>query len=129
VCLTFDGWTSVANNAFLAVTGHFVPDASCVVESVVLCLIDASKFTHSGKEYAAKIQSDVIQKFHFNDNGVSIVCVTTDNAANMISTASALQVKHMPCYVHSIQLVINDILFPSLKVASNEIESLNKYVC
>ena len=101
VSLTFDGWTSGANNSFLAVTGHFLPTGTCTVESVVLCLIDSSMVAHSGVEYAAKIRCDVTEKLKFAENNISIVCATTDNAANMLTTAENLKIKHMPCYTTS----------------------------
>ena len=49
------------------------------------------------------------------ENGVTIVCATTDNASNMVATARELAIKHMPCYSHTLQLVVTDLFFPSSK--------------
>lgn len=99
-------------------TGYFVPDECTVIESVLLCLIDSSEIDHSAVEYARKIRQEVIEKFELVKNNVTIICATTDNAANMIATARELKIKSMPCYAHTLQLVINDILFPPKKKTS-----------
>ena len=114
ISLTFDGWTSKANVAFLAVTGHFIPADSDNIESVVLSLINASDVCHSGVEYAKKIRECVIKKFKFVENNVQIICCTTDNAGNMQTTAAELKIKNMPCYSHTMQLVVTCVLFAKM---------------
>jgi len=102
------------------VTGHFVPNRSTRIESVSHGLIDCSEIEHSAVQYAKKIREAVIEKFELDKNNITVVGATTDNAANMIATAAELKIKWMPCYAHTLQLVINDILFPKKKVLQTE---------
>jgi len=99
---------SSAIRSYLAVTGHFLPSNAVKIESTVLCLIDSND-AHSAKEYASKIKTEVIQKLKFKENGVTIACSTTDNATTMIAVAKELNIKHIPCYAHTLQLAISDI--------------------
>lgn len=100
--------------------GHFLPESSEKIESVVICLIDASK--SSGIEYAHRIRSAVIEKFCMRENNVKIIAATTKNTANMLTTAAELRIKHMPCYVHSVHLFVDDILY------GEQMENLFEYV-
>lgn len=101
VAITFDGWTSTAGTSFLTVSGHFIPEKQYEIETATLCLINSSAVAHSGEEYAQKIKCDVIEKLKFVENNIEIVCATTDNARNMITTTTKLGIKHLGCFDHT----------------------------
>lgn len=58
----------------------------------------------------------MLQKYNFN-----LVAAVTDNAANMIATCRLLQVPHIPCSAHTIQLVVNSAILKS-KSKSSQVE-------
>jgi hypothetical protein len=62
------------------------------------------------------IEESVLQKYNFN-----LVAAVTDNAANMIATCRLLQVPHIPCSAHTIQLVVNSAILKS-KSKSSQLE-------
>ena len=123
LAITFDGWRSVALIDFLLVTGHYLPRGSITIESAALQLIDCSDIDHTAEMYAKKIEDEVISRFKLIENDVTIVCATTDNAANMIATAKELKIRHMGCYSHTLQLAVNDLLDPKKKKQSAPSES------
>ncbi len=133
ITITFNVWTSKANESYLVVTGHFVAKDSDNVEAVVISLTNSTEIKHSDKEYCKKIEEDIFQKLKFDDHNVVIAYTTTNGASNMKKTASILQVKHMPCYAHTLQLILNDILYPSPKIQSELAKDFEfeiyKYVC
>ncbi len=112
----------MATQSYLTVTGHFVAEDSNDVESVVLGLVDSND-VHSAKDYAKKIKEEIVDKLKFDANGVTISGATTDNAATMIAVTRELNIKHLPCYAHTIQLVISDILYPKKKKKKDDVES------
>lgn len=104
MAVTMDGWTSIAKDSYMAVTGHFLYCGA--LTQCLLGLINTSNITHSGKNLSSILHSEVFANY----SQVHIVCATTDNAANMIATAQKLKVKHNPCFAHSLQLVVNSAI-------------------
>ncbi len=47
---------------------------------------------------------------------IEITCAVTDNAANMITTCTKLQLKHMGCFMHTLQLVIRTAMRKDLDI-------------
>ncbi|XP_052858297.1 zinc finger BED domain-containing protein 4-like [Drosophila gunungcola] len=82
VSITCDLWTSSANDSFLTVTSHFV---------------------HNYELYFANI---LIDWNIFNKT----VCIVTDNASSMLKACAILQIQNLPCFAHTINLVVQDAL-------------------
>ncbi|XP_049300633.1 E3 SUMO-protein ligase ZBED1-like [Anopheles funestus] len=100
VSLTADCWTSINNDNFCAVTAHFINN------KYELCsyLLECSDFsiTHTGKNIADWITT-VTNTFEISDKLFTLV---TDNATNMKSAATILNLSHLPCGAHTLNLVV-----------------------
>ncbi|KMQ90940.1 zinc finger bed domain-containing protein 1-like protein [Lasius niger] len=99
--ITFDGWTSIAKQSYLTITGHFIFESK--LQAALLNFIHVSDVSSTAENLKFLIQGKVLKVYP----NVALVCAVTDNAANMIATCEKLKVKHIPCGAHSIQLVIN----------------------
>ena len=80
VSLTSDLWTSVANNGYISLTGHFIKDWTLCSKTLATRIIDER---HSGVNIAKAI-CDIASDFEIE----SISCLVTDNAANMSVAAN-----------------------------------------
>ncbi|XP_055522726.1 E3 SUMO-protein ligase ZBED1-like [Wyeomyia smithii] len=85
ICLTSDGWTSVTNTGFYALTAHFI-DRNGEMKSY---LLECSEFTseHTAENIAEWI-SNVLRKFEIE---YKITAIVTDNASNMHSLNLVVQ--------------------------------------
>lgn len=111
----------------MAVTGHFVC-AQGQLRAVLLKLIDVTDLRHDAVSLSEAIRTQVLE-IH---NNVNVVCAVTDGAANMLATTNLLKVKHLPCFAHKIQLVVNGALLSESGkknvevVNSNDVENIQK---
>lgn len=76
---------------------------------MVLRLVQSGP-NHCADTIAAIIKEEVLNVYFPDENKCEIVCATTDNAANMIATTAKLKIKHMGCFAHTVQLVVNKSL-------------------
>ncbi|XP_017470506.1 PREDICTED: zinc finger BED domain-containing protein 1-like [Rhagoletis zephyria] len=97
--ITTDCWTSRANEAYITVTCHFV---SAVLATKPL----QDNSNHSAQNIAASLRV-VFDEWNIFSK---ISAITTDNASSMIKTCELLQKKHLPCFAHTINLVVQDCL-------------------
>ncbi|XP_060665330.1 E3 SUMO-protein ligase ZBED1-like [Drosophila nasuta] len=105
VAVTCDCWTSSANDAFLTVTCHFIDGfqfrtASLSTEK----LKDATN--HSAPNIAETLKG-VSEQFNVLDK---TVCIVTDNASAMLKACDILKIRNLPCFAHSLNLVVQDAL-------------------
>lgn len=96
VNLTTDGWTSLKNENYFAVTAHFI-DKNCHMKSYLLSCL---KFTgkHTSENIADALKT-IVSQWGLQDK---IVACTTDNAANMVRAVKLCQWLHIPCFTHSL---------------------------
>lgn len=120
VCLTTDSWTSVNNESFTAITAHYL-DSKFQLKSILLeCLSFHSRHT---AENISRCLKDCVQNFNLEDK---IICCVTDNAANEVAAIRLCNWRHLPCFVHSLNLVVQQ----SLKEISNvtvKVKSIVEY--
>ncbi|XP_005110616.1 zinc finger BED domain-containing protein 4-like [Aplysia californica] len=104
VTLTTDIWTSRRTQAFITVTAHFMSPAwelmSCVLETPRIAE------AHTAANIAV-ILAEVMENWRIRDKVVAIV---TDNASNMVAAIEQLKIRHMPCFAHTLNLVVTDTL-------------------
>lgn len=101
--LTTDMWTSVAQRGFITVTGHYITK-----DWALKCKVLATRpidDKHTGKNIAQALLS-IKEEFHIKE----LVALTTDNAANMVVAGREAEVTRVPCFSHTLQLVVNEIL-------------------
>lgn len=116
ICLTTDGWSSVNNESFMAVTGHFI-DSKYDLQSV---LLEIQPFPAS---HTAENQADYLKKV-METWGIKgkIIFAVSDNASNISKALNILNLRSMGCFAHTINLVVKD----GLKVNESVVILLDK---
>jgi len=105
VAITTDAWTSAARDAYLGITCHFIGEtASCF--NLVSAALDAVPILEDETAESLKtILSAVFEEWGITDK---VKCIVTDNAAAMIKAAQLLKIRHLPCFAHTLNLVIKN---------------------
>lgn len=106
ISFTTDIWTNNSNHSFISLTAHCINKK---FESQVLILRVAP---FSGSHTAgriAEIIADVLQDFEIPPYKVHTF--VRDNGANMVKGITETGYSAVPCFLHTLQLVIHDILF------------------
>ncbi|XP_029316992.1 zinc finger BED domain-containing protein 1-like [Cottoperca gobio] len=101
VSLTADMWTSMNMEAYLAVTCHYVDKESHELHTTVLGV------QHFPQKHTAENMATV-KKSLMEEWGIAakVRCLVTDAAANMISCARMLQIRHTICIAHTMNLIV-----------------------
>lgn len=105
VSITTDCWTSVANTPYIAVTVHFIDDQWNLRSACLSCAHFEVNHTYTNiSDMLTSILSD------WNLNIKNIACCTTDNGSNILKAMSYLQLTHISCFGHNINIGINRAL-------------------
>ncbi|EFN90112.1 Putative AC transposase, partial [Harpegnathos saltator] len=109
ICLTCDGWTNINNTSFYALTAHYI-DSNTQLKSH---LLECSKFNykHTGLNISQWIDK-IFKKFHIENK---ISAVVTDNAANIKFAINNLKLRHISCFAHSLNLVVQNAINKNIK--------------
>ena len=118
VCLTADGWTSVNNDSFLAITAHFLDEETNMCSKLLGCVEFNEK--HTAANLADKLH-ETAREWNID---YKIVGIVTDNAANIVSAVRLCKWRHIPCYAHTLNLIVQT----SIKVIKSEIEKVKSIV-
>ncbi|XP_018574673.1 zinc finger BED domain-containing protein 1-like [Anoplophora glabripennis] len=100
VCLTTDCWTSINNQSFMAVTSHFI-DAVFKLDSVLLESIEFDQ-RHTANNLATRLQ-EITRKWGLENK---IAACISDNANNIVAAIRQCQWRHLSCFSHSLNLVV-----------------------
>lgn len=111
MAITFDSWTSVTNHNYIAVTGHFLHNLK--LQTCLLSFIEVSA-SHS----AADIANSITDDFKTNYGFLPVTCCVTDNAPNMPLTAEKMEINHVPCFLHTLQLVVKHAILKNSKISA-----------
>lgn len=108
VALTTDAWTSVSNEAFIGVTAHYLLDDFTYADR---CLtVKHAPGSHTA-EALCKHLEDVCSEWSIKRSNLLPLYVVTDNGANVKKAVSFItHAKWVPCFAHTLQLVINKVL-------------------
>nr|XP_036669721.1 zinc finger BED domain-containing protein 4-like isoform X1 [Drosophila suzukii] len=115
--LTTDCWTSRSNASYLTLTCHFIENFE--LKTVVLAtqpLLDQTN--HCSDNIAGTIKAICMDFDIFN----KVVTIVTDNAASMKKACENLQKKHLGCFAHSLNLIVQSTL------ALNDVQDVLKSV-
>ena len=122
VSLTADMWTSITMDAYLAVTCHHVDDSAKL--ATVLLGVLPFPVSHTADNISAAKRS-LTEEWGIEGKVTSIV---TDAGANMIASVRNLNIRHVVCFAHALNLVVKknldatpgleDIRSRSLKVVT-----------
>uniref|UniRef100_H2ZXV6 HAT C-terminal dimerisation domain-containing protein n=1 Tax=Latimeria chalumnae TaxID=7897 RepID=H2ZXV6_LATCH len=108
IALASDIWTSLATDAHMSVTAHFITDWQ--LKNINLATKPLSE-RHTGENIVTFIEQ-VLEKYELEPSCIcALVC---DNGANMIAAARKLKEKYswarIRCVGHTIQLIVNSAL-------------------
>lgn len=121
ICITTDSWTSSNNENFTAITAHYL-----IIEELQLTLksrlLDC--FSYDEKHTAQNISTLLADKFDEWNIQEKIVCVVSDNAANIIAAVREGGWKSQRCFAHSINLLVQN----GLKAIDSVLEKLKAIV-
>lgn len=109
ISLTADAWTSIATEAYLGITCHFINNDW---ELISYCLTTMPlEERHTAENIASWIET-AIEKFGIPAS--KIQAVVHDNAANVVAALKLLEERHgissIRCAGHTLQLVVNHAL-------------------
>ena len=104
VCLTTDIWTSRTTQGYMTVTCHFI-DELWQLKSFVLETFHLN-VAHTAENIAAEL-TRIANEWNVSEKVVALV---TDNAANAIAAARITGWKHVPCFAHTLNLIVKAAL-------------------
>lgn len=112
ICITTDGWQSVANDSYLSVTSHFIEykverdSADLIMKNITIGLKHVPESHKSN--YLADNLLEIFQKWCIKDKITYIVC---DGAANMVHMFEYLKkYERFYCFGHLLNLVVKNNL-------------------
>ncbi|XP_061734385.1 E3 SUMO-protein ligase ZBED1-like [Nerophis ophidion] len=102
VVLTTDMWTARTTEGYLTLSGHFI-DKDWQMQSCNLATI------HVAVQHTADNISELLKKTT-DEWGITskVHAVVTDNGANMVSAVRKTCWKHIPCFSHTLNLIVKD---------------------
>ncbi|XP_041451349.1 zinc finger BED domain-containing protein 4-like [Drosophila obscura] len=103
--ITTDCWTSRANTNFITVTCHFIDDFK--LKSAVLATQPLLNESNHCSNNIAETVKNICDEFVVFDK---IETVVTDNAASMKKACELMQKKHLGCFAHSLNLIVQESL-------------------
>ncbi|XP_039298299.1 E3 SUMO-protein ligase ZBED1-like [Nilaparvata lugens] len=109
VALTTDGWTSINNESFIAITAHYINSDSKLCSSLLGVFEFHARHT---AENLAEIIKDKCQEWEISEK---VVVIVTDNAANIVAAVNT-NWKHIPCYAHTLNLVVKSSISPIFSI-------------
>lgn len=98
VAITCDTWTSVSTQSYLTVTCHYIDAEWCLVSHV---LETTEVLTSHTAANLADMLSRTIEEWGLSSKTPAVV---TDNAANMVRAVEILQLMHVGCFAHTLNL-------------------------
>ncbi|XP_046399928.1 E3 SUMO-protein ligase ZBED1-like [Ischnura elegans] len=101
--ITADGWTSATNDSYLAVTAHFICNGQ-----LQSALLDCIYFTD--RHTATNIADEIHRIIRSWDLDSKVVALISDSAANMLAAAKILGWTHIPCFAHTLNLIVQNAL-------------------
>ncbi|XP_076052180.1 E3 SUMO-protein ligase ZBED1-like isoform X2 [Oratosquilla oratoria] len=104
VALTSDLWTSRQTKSFLSVTAHFI---SPEWELKSKLLATKRLMVDHTSENIADALKEICEEWDLLEK---VCCIVTDNASNIVKAVEAMNVKHLPCFAHSLNLVVQNAL-------------------
>lgn len=120
--VTTDLWTSANQDSYMSVTVHFFHDMA--LKSFVLQTINIT-----GSHTAENLAENLNTVFDDWNTKHKVVAIVTDNASNMTKMCELLQKRNMPCFAHTINLLVQDSLSGTaeLQIIIDKCKAVVKY--
>ena len=104
VALTSDIWTSRTTQSYLTLTCHFLT-SSWELKTLVLGTFELNN-DHTADNIAEALQR-VAGSWGISNK---VVAMVTDNAANIVAAVRMTGWMHIPCFAHTLNLVVSDAI-------------------
>ena len=101
ISLTSDLWTSTAMQGYIGITGHYITSEWILKANVLATRLVVER--HTGSNIAIEI-GKIKEEFKIEECGALV----TDNASNMLVAAREIDIPHVNCFAHTLQLAIED---------------------
>ncbi|CAK1593251.1 unnamed protein product [Parnassius mnemosyne] len=118
VCLTTDSWTSI--NSFVSVTAHYSDNTNIMRSYLLDCFSFSDR--HTSENLCQSLQAKIVEWKIQN----KVVAVVSDNAANISADIRMGGWKHIGCFAHSINLVVQSGL-KEIKNTVIKVKSIVEY--
>ncbi|XP_065900618.1 zinc finger BED domain-containing protein 4-like [Dysidea avara] len=110
--ITTNLWTSQATMGYITVTCHFLTD-DWELKSVVLETVQIED-SHTAENIASTLLC-ITDKWNITDK---ICCAITDNASNIVAAIQHNKWNHLPCFAHTLNLIVSNSLQDVPEVAA-----------
>nr|XP_033467746.1 zinc finger BED domain-containing protein 1-like [Epinephelus lanceolatus] len=98
VAITCDTWTSLSTQSCMTVTSHYIDNEWCLMSHV---LQTTEVLTSHTAINIADMLTEAIQEWGLTSKDPAIVM---DNAANMVRAVEIMQLMHVGCFAHTLNL-------------------------
>lgn len=117
--LTTDLWTS-RTTCYMTVTCHYITD-EWSFDSAVLSTINITE-AHTSVNLASELTT-LSEKWNIVDK---VCCMTTDNASNITNAIKSLEWNHLPCFAHTLNLIVTKALdeVPELSTVISKVKNV-----
>ncbi|XP_061716872.1 E3 SUMO-protein ligase ZBED1-like [Cydia pomonella] len=101
ICVTTDAWTSTNADGYIAITAHFINEDTDQICTVMIGCIE-----YQERHTAANLQDFFTEKFREWDIDGYVGVIVSDNAANMLAAIRLGNWSSIPCFAHTLNLVM-----------------------
>ncbi|XP_047028806.1 E3 SUMO-protein ligase ZBED1-like [Helicoverpa zea] len=105
VCITTDAWTSCVHDGYIAVTAHFID-----TETHKVCTVMIGCLEFEERHTSANLKGFLEAKFQEWNISQFVNVIVSDNAANILSAVRLGGWRSLPCYAHTLNLVVQGSL-------------------
>nr|XP_015922601.2 E3 SUMO-protein ligase ZBED1-like [Parasteatoda tepidariorum] len=120
VSITTDCWTSLSNIPYIAITVHFINSQWELQSACLTCKPFNEDHT---SQNIAEAMTSILSDWDLDI--ANITSCTTDNGRNILKAVSLLEIPHVPCFGHTINIGVNKALeIPSIKKAVSRVRKL-----
>ena len=120
VTISTDGWTSINNDCYLSVTAHYLGEDMEMKSSLLECFKYDDK--HTAENLCNELKHVTLEWKIQN----KIVAIVTDNAANIIAAVRLTGWRHVPCFAHTLNLIVRSGL-ECLKELCDKVKSIVEF--
>ncbi|KAL4152780.1 hypothetical protein QTP88_000613 [Uroleucon formosanum] len=103
-CLTTDCWTTRDNKSYIVITIHFINN-NFNIKSILL-----SCHSFSENHTSENLSGQISKTLNLWDLKEKIVFAVSDNAYNKQNALGQLQFKHLSCFAHTLNLIVQSAL-------------------
>lgn len=120
ICLTTDAWTSINNDSYVALTAHYIDDNTKLTSFFLGCHYFTDR--HTAAALSTFLQ-DLVKKWGI---GHLITMTVSDNAPNITAAIRLCNWRHLPCFAHCINLVVQSGL-EKVKILIDKVKAIVEY--